>query len=491
MLEKYFIFGGLGGLLALIFLIVLGFLTYWRFKHLKKLAQINILKRQQIYKESTFFSTLVVNKALAELFFSFSDKAKNALIYLIGGRPKKAALYFRTKNKPLSLLLQAFTQTPEKIYGKLKKSRKNLSCPQTLLATAQLAHFLFFDRELPSLLRHLSSKHLTQPLKAYKAYLLAISYLQEGDMLSASEQASLALKLFKHQHFLFEEAQTYLLLAEIYRISCVNDIAQTMIESALKIFSAVNLDFFKAQTTAMLGMLMLFENRLEEAEDKLNTALQTSNKRLSADIFNQLSLLHLAKKDEKSAQKNAHNALILHQQINNARGIAFSLQLIGHFALDNGKNQKATTAAKNAAALYLEQKNYSAYAESLYLQARALSKQKKYSAAEKLLRQILEQNKTQDLNFHIADAYSLLGLIFLQKNDLQRAKTLLQQSLFLEQNHERCNGLAADYANLALIEKLSGNQSAAADNIKLALEYAQKTEDADLINLIQKQTISA
>ena len=65
--------------------------------------------------------------------------------------------------------------------------------------------------------------------------LLAISYLQEGDMLSASEQASLALKLFKHQHFLFEEAQTYLLLAEIYRISCVNDIAQTMIESALKI----------------------------------------------------------------------------------------------------------------------------------------------------------------------------------------------------------------------------------------------------------------
>ena len=68
---------------------------------------------------------------------------------------------------------------------------------------------------------------------------------------------------------------------------------------------------------------------------------------------------------------------------------------------------------------------------------------------------------------------------------------MLQQSLFLEQNHERCNGLAADYANLALIEKLSGNQSAAADNIKLALEYAQKTEDADLINLIQKQTISA
>lgn len=490
MLEKYFIFGGLGVLFVLIVLIVLGFLTYWRFKHLKKLAQINILKRQQIYKEAAFYSTMIVNRALTELFFAYSAKAKDALIYLIGGRPEKAALYFKNKNKLLSLLLHAFTQTPETIYGKLKKSRKNSECPQTLLATAQLAHFLFFDRELAGLFKHLKSKRLPQTLKAYKAYLLAISYLQEGDMLSASEQASLALKLFKHRHFLYEEAQTYLLLAEIYRISCVNDIAQTMIESALKIYSAVNLNFFKAQTTAMLGMLMLFENRLEEAEDKLNSALQTSNERLSADILNQLSLLHLAKKDEKSAQQNANKALILHQKNNNTRGIAFSLQLIGHFALDSGKNKKAATAAQNAAALYLEQKNYSAYAESLYLQARALSQQKKYAAAEKLLRQILEQNKTKDLNFHIADAYSLLGLIFLQKNDLQRAKTLLQQSLFLEQNHERCNGLAADYANLALIEKLSGNQSAAAENIKLALEYAEKTADNDLISLIQKQTIS-
>ena len=117
MLEKYFIFGGLGGLLALIFLIVLGFLTYWRFKHLKKLAQINILKRQQIYKESTFFSTLVVNKALAKLLFSFSAKAKNTLVYLIGGRPEKAALYFRTKNQPLSFYCKRLLKRQKRYMG--------------------------------------------------------------------------------------------------------------------------------------------------------------------------------------------------------------------------------------------------------------------------------------------------------------------------------------------------------------------------------------
>ena len=73
----------------------------------------------------------------------------------------------------------------------------------------------------------------------------------------------------------------------------------------------------------------------------------------------------------------------------------------------------------------------------------------------------------------------------MQKHDLSRAKALLQQSLHLEQNHNRCSGLATDYANLALVENLSGDFNAAAESQKIALEYALKTEDNDLIELIK------
>ena len=77
-----------------------------------------------------------------------------------------------------------------------------------------------------------------------------------------------------------------------------------------------------------------------------------------------------------------------------------------------------------------------------------------------------------------------MGLIYMKTDDLPRAKVLFQQSLHLEQQHNRCEGLVADYSNLACIEELSGHRDEALDNLKISLEYAQKSEDNELIQLI-------
>lgn len=485
MLEKYFIFGILAASLLLIALLFGGIVICWRLRHLKKLALLNILKRQQLMNGRRYFSTYIINSAINSLFWRFSKKSRAALANLAGGRTEKAAAYFSAKDKTLALFLSAYTDEPAPIYQKLKRRRKKLSPPYKIAAAA-IAHLLFADQDLDFWLKQLKKQRLPLALSAKRKYLSAIVYLQEGDMLSASEQASHALRIFQKKHYVFEEAETYLLLAEIYRISCVNDIAQTMLESALKIFKEAGLSLFQAQTTALSGMLMLFENRLEEAEDKFDKALKIhDDKLLQADIFNQQALLKLAQKDEVNALKIAKSALKLHQKAENDRGIAFSRQLIGHFLLNSEFPQKAASEALKAAKIYLRQQNFSAYAESLYLEARALCKLEQYDKAEKILRQILHESWLHSLNFHTANAYSLLGLIYLQKHDLSRAKALLQQSLHLEQNHNRCNGLAADYANIALVENLSGDRDAAAENRKIALEYAQKTGDTDLIELIK------
>ena len=121
------------------------------------------------------------------------------------------------------------------------------------------------------------------------------------------------------------------------------------------------------------------------------------------------------------------------------------------------------------------------------MQARSLCQIFNYDKAERILRRILEENQQHSLNFHIADAYSLLGLIYLHKRDLSRAKALLQQSLHLEQKHGRCTGLAADYTNLALIENMSGDKDAADKNLQIAIEYAQKTENEELLDLIKNK----
>ncbi len=488
MLEKYFIWGGL----AVFLLITAGILgetiVYWRFRHIKKLIQLNMLRRRQIFGETHFFSAAVLDMAASRLFFSLSTTAHQALTSLTAGRAGKAAAYFEKKHPQFALLLKAHNENTAKIYNKLTARRKLLKNPLIILSAAQMAHILFKTKDLQQLLNKIKSQHLPKPLKAVHCYLSAAAYLQEGDMLSASEKASLALKLFKQKHYIFETAQTYLLLAEIYRISCVNDVAQTMIEAALKMYSAAGFRLFCAQTTAVFGMLMLFENRLEEAEDKFSEALKSCPQDiLKADILNQYALLQLAQKNKGSALKYAKQALKIHCSLGNFRGEAFSRQLLGHFLLSSGAAQKAASEAKKAAELYLEQQNFSAYCESLYLHARSLCQTENYGRAEKILRQILEESRRHSLNFHIANAYSLLGLIYMQKQDLSRAKALLQQSLHLEQNHNRCTGLAADYANLALIENLSGDKDAAGQNLQIALEYAQKTGDDELLELIKNK----
>lgn len=488
MSEKYFFFAVLAGLIFFISGLFCVVLFYLRYKHLKKLAQLNILKRQQLSKQKHFYSTAVLEEAIFELFFNFHHSAQNALTFLVCGRPAKAADYLKNKKQALSLLLKAHFISLEPIYNKLRKLPKKLKTPFILLATAHISHLLFKDEDIAGIISKIKKKRLSAKLAAYKNYLSSFAYLQEGDMLSASENASAALKFFQKKRYFFEEAQSYLLLAEIYRVSCVNDVAQTMIESALKIFESAKLQFFKAQTIAVLGMLMLFENRIDEACDKLTLAKNISlSNELTADISNQIALVCLAQKNEKDALKHSKQALTLYLRQHNERGEAFSRQLIGHFLLNGGKTSQAFNSARKAADLYLGQQNFSAYAETLYLQARALCQLEKYDQAEKKLRLILSENRKHSLNFHIAHAYSLLALIFLRKKNLQRAKVLLQQSLMLEQNHERCSGLASDYANLALIEKLSGNFEAAKNNLKQALEYAKESGDENLLQLIKEQ----
>ena len=55
MLEKYFIWGGIAAFLLITAGILGGTIVYWRFRHIKKLIQLNMLRRQQIFGKTHFF----------------------------------------------------------------------------------------------------------------------------------------------------------------------------------------------------------------------------------------------------------------------------------------------------------------------------------------------------------------------------------------------------------------------------------------------------
>lgn len=458
-----------------------------RFKHLCKISKLNILRRQQKTAMS-FYADVIVEKCVQKLFFMRSKKAAKALAELTFGRTNAAVFILGKKQQSLALFLKAHTDLKSAHLGlkKYKKSWKNNTLYLLLFALIEEEFFAY--EEARELIKNLDPKTLHGLEKAYYNLVSAHVYILDADMLSASANASSALKYFQTHDMPIEEARTYLLLGEIYRITYVNDVAQTMIESAIKIYKKAKLSFFEERAKAMLGMLFVSANRFEEAQDKFDEVLKKGESlKLKAEVLNQLALLEIARKNGKKSLEYAQSALELHEKNKNARGTALSLQLLAHIYNDEKKGNKALTAAAEAAEIYEEQKNFSALCECLYLQSSILYKQKRFKKCEDMLRQILEISAQHSCNFHQANAYSLLGLIYLQRNDLSRSKVLIQQSLHLEQRNERANGMVADYANLSLIESLRGDEYAAAANLQTALEYAVKTEDEELINLIKSR----
>jgi len=459
---------------------------YNRLKYLQKLVILNVLRRQQRSEYPQIFSSAILQKCTFLLYCGFSAQHRQALAYLTGGRVNKAVNLLKKRDKYLALLLLAHSDLAKAYKAICRQKKKFLQKSQYAVYFPLSAHTIFDTEEYLQGVEALAPKKFSFTERAYYNYIAAYAYLSDGDMLSASHKASAALKQFCKLRYAPEEALTYLLLAEIYRVSCVNDIARTMLASALKIYQQLNLAQNLAKTQVAHGMLMLFENRPDEAAEKYRQTLDMApTEVLKADIYNQQALLFLTQGKFKEAKQAATAALKIHERFHNTHQSALSRQLLAQTAFRQKYYNKTLSLSRQAAEQYLQQGNYSAYAECLYLGAEALYKQKKFPPAEKLLRKIIALAKQRHHNFHTANAYSLLGLIYLHSGDLPRAKVLLQQSLGLEQNHNRCSGLVSDYVNLALIEELSGNKDKAQENIDIALEYAKQTQDDELIKLIE------
>ncbi|MBR2137346.1 MAG: tetratricopeptide repeat protein [Alphaproteobacteria bacterium] len=475
-------------LLCFVILSVLPLIVYilrLRLKHFQKIAGSNILRTQQKNHNITFFSSHVINKAVILLFYT---RKQNALKHLLCGHLRPILDIIDRKDPFLALLLEAHIDA-QKVFRRMLKNKKEwLKHREYFPYLPIISHLLHKPYSTMQFVQNVSIKKISGEMRSYRDYIAAYVYLQNADMLSASEHASNALKYFQKHKYRYEEMLCYIVLGEIYRLSCINDVAQTMLESALKIAQQLPTTDLQAKVITSLGMLMLYENRPQEAEDYYQKALHLNiSTATKADILNQAALLKLSLRDYQGAAKDLKEASQFCAVIKNLPTKAFNIQLWGQLYLEQKHFQKAADQFLMAESVYKKTENFSARAECLYSLADAYAKFRKFKLSESYLRKLIDFTRHHPGNFHLAHAYSLLGLIYIQRHDLNRAKVLIQQSLQLEQKHDRCEGLVADYANLALIERLRGNAETARHNLGIALEFAQKAENQELIDAIQNK----
>ena len=332
--------------------------------------------------------------------------------------------------------------------------------------------------------------------KAQKAALFlaeAKKHLNEGDLLSATEKSSAAAQIFNRLNFIYEEAEAYLLLGTVYRVSAVFDVADFMLRTARKIFCLLGARGKEAECLGTLGMLTATQKRFDEAFDFFDQAediyARIGRKTGEADIVNQKALTRLLQGDMTTALKEVVRALHQHRAQQNLRGEAFALEIRAYI----NRAEKNWTAvrqnARQAAKLHDKLQNLPATLEMRFLQAEALFAREMLEQAEKLLREIIAADKKQRSCFQVANSYNLLGLIYLLRHDLKRARALFAQSLACEIQNDRSLGALIDYANMANIESKSGHFAQAQKYLQLAINQARSLDEKELQNLLEKRLI--
>lgn len=436
-----------------------------------------------------FFSTPGLREILRRL---MRQKNHRAISQLLAGQTAAAEQFLKKKKAAYPLAaLKAFISPcrAEKDFVRLCAD-----FPDNDLYRAELAKVYFMggqNGKATETAERISEKSGCRYARAIKYYLQSLETTQAGEMQEASQYASAAVKIFNREKAFFESGTVYLQLGTIYRVSAVSDVAQTMFESAAEIFRKMKIPAAEAEALGNLGMLTAAQNRFEEAESYFEQALklnlEANRKRGQAEILNQQALLEIMQQKHTAARKLAQKALKLHAQEKNCQGQAFSWDILSYINLAQKKYDDLLASTGKALQLYDPQKNLSAVLEMTYTQASAYFAKGGSNKAENLLRQIIRTAAERDSCFHVANAYNLLGLIFLQKKDFKRAKGLFQQAVSFEERNDRLNCAAVDYANIALIEQKCGNLSQARKTLQLALDYAESFGAGDLAAEIRKQ----
>ncbi len=419
--------------------------------YLRRIIERSLLEKRNCLPSDLLYSSETALLTAEKLAFLPSQKLKQITPYL-KNRNIDALIRFFEKNK-----FSEIAQRLKSACGKIKK------------------HFPYKNKK---------AQHASLLLKEAK------ENLAEGDLLSASEKSSLAAKIFNKLNYIYEEAESYLLMGTIYRVSAVFDVADFMLRTSAKLFHYLGAINKEAEAIGTFGMLMTTQKRFEEALSYFEKAekLYRECNQISgcAEIINQQALCLLLANNIALAQKKACQALKKHSQINNLQGQAFSLEIYAYIYRIK-ENWKIVFKKAHEAALLYQKINFPAYLEMCLLQAEALFAIKKYPEAEKLLRQIIEDDKKQRSCFQVANSYNLLGLIYLLQKDLKRARTLFSQSLNMEIRNDRTLGALIDYANMANIEAQSGNLSLAQKYLTLAIEQARELEEEELIKILEKK----
>ena len=449
-----------------------------------KLITENLLRKASHQVGEIYFFSPAIRHLVTHFMLSFDKKAKEALFLMCHGKETDEMKNYinECSDKYLSATYNAFSnmEFAEEIFSEIAINNK------IRVQRAYIAMLKGKKDEMDELLYEVDEKKLPIPEKALYRYCMAKKALEIGDLYNAANDAGVAVKLFHKTKSFYEEAQTYILLGEIYRVSAATDMAYFMYTEAKKIAEKQHNEPLKADILGNLGMLFTMQERYDAAAEVFTEALEINKKNIRdkacACIYNQMSLMSLLNTKYDMAKLYANQAL----RYSASDTDAFSFELMAKVDFAMGKYEDAIKNADVAKKKYWKYGNLSAYFDALYLEASSLFNLQKYDEAEEKLRHLISIEQENKTVFHVANAYSLLGSIFMKKGEYKRAKPFFEESIRHELKNNRPEGMVSDYVNIGIILKNQDDKEGALMNFNEAKRYAAEVQNEELSALVDK-----
>lgn len=250
----------------------------------KKLRQSVILKLKEQGQNAEFFSNYLFEQIADIIFKAPRSTRKKLLADINTAENKEISAYLKTKNKALYQALKGKNIIPEQTSGK---------------AGQFLAAWYFYKsgavHKLEKALQKIPALKLTAFEKNLKKLFQAAHAMYGGDLKKAAEKAQSAENWFQKNNFVEEEAETALLLCEVFRMAGMEDGAYLYMAHAKNIYEKRNIKTGIAKIKALKGVEERLAQNFEAAEKSLSEALKAARKNkqavLECQILSQLLAL--------------------------------------------------------------------------------------------------------------------------------------------------------------------------------------------------------
>ena len=327
--------------------------------------------------------------------------------------------------------------------------------------------------------------------KAYSD--LAMISLHQANLAESERQLTMALSVFEKEEDDFEYARAANRLGMVYRLAGAFESAEEAHYRAKSLAEKHHWDNVLAETLGNLGMVYEGKDRFDQALEQHTDALKLLGKEEknvfeAACLQRQIGLCYLRKGDCNHALDAFRICL---QSFENQKELIMQSRVLNDMTLvyqAAGKDGEALKTAERSVQKAEEAGDeFELAANRLLHSGLKVERNLTDGSTEEELKKALAFFRKKNKKTENANAAAMLGLLYLRREEWDRAESCFRESARIEEMLHRSLGLASDYSNLGLIAQKKGQWQKAAEHWHHAALFFEKSGDNEASRHFEEQ----